>query len=962
MPVNVPVPPDWEHDPLQRFANIDNTTAGFTELRTHGVSGPPPEDVLQYPAGAVTIVEGNADSGFWRRWRLGGDLDDVPNNRHLEAYCWGGLTSRASLQALWLLLLPFSLVNMALPPYAGKKGGEFSARLAVSLLRVLALTFTVTLALAGAEITMDLGAWQCGANPGCRTNLGPWDLIGKLHDHSGPRLAIGGGLLFLVLFLLLFAGRVRFRPLRDGELAPSPLVPRFVKDQQVVEDHQGTQKAGRIRPVLGDPKFWVVDHSTRWLRCLHTIAWCAVIGAVATGALHAVTPRGTGNRIGGALLWANLGVLALVFVLVTRQYFGRGGSGGTRRTTGYRWVNLAAIVLLVASLLATSAYMPDSAETGHPVLPYVQGAMGRLAFGQGIILLILAACVGVLAVQARKPAPASGYEPMLGGMLALVVASLGWLLGLTQSAGYGLWVADRIEAAAGESTFHLALPTFYRWIDAWAVLALCVALAWAGFLFCRVVHQTSEKAKKVKGYSRNPDLSGSPGQRASDLERTARARLTARWWILARSVETVPVMLAAVTAAGFVLAVLAIVAYANAVGPSPFYQFLFHRTLTGWFPSTGWVSHIPSAGAWVITAGTALLLAVAYAAYRKQSTRRIVGILWDITTFWPRANHPLTPACSAERAVPQLADRIAQLTRNDTDFLVLSAHSQGSVLAAAALLRLEQDPAHCDRLERVSLLTYGSPLRRLYARAFPAYFSDHVLQQAREDVGGWWLNLWAWTDPIGADIALPAVSSVPANRREPPSAEQRADGKAPRAAPKFTGLDWQMVPDPLTLDVDLRTGEQVGVCDHSGYRNRPEYPVAVESMHQLPTAEQHILAASDGSPLTGTSSYVLRLTADKLPADTEAWSVTLYDARGGLVNSILARYSLGSQSEQLIKSGHGDINLYVQADAPAEAMEPNWLPAPAGGFTLVLRTSWPSSGMPDGWVAPSLDISVLAGG
>jgi len=31
--------------------------------------------------------------------------------------------------------------------------------------------------------------------------------------------------------------------------------------------------------------------------------------------------------------------------------------------------------------------------------------------------------------------------------------------------------------------------------------------------------------------------------------------------------------------------------------------------------------------------------------------------------------------------------------------------------------------------------------------------------------------------------------------------------------------------------VDVRTGEQVGVCDHSGYLERPEYPLAVELMH-----------------------------------------------------------------------------------------------------------------------------------
>lgn len=101
--------PDWRTRPLDRFANIDNSTAGFTELRCHGVSGPLPGQVLQFPEQVVSLVDGNPDSGFWRRWRLGGPEQDVPDERHVEAFCWGGLTSRASLQALWLLLVPFSL-------------------------------------------------------------------------------------------------------------------------------------------------------------------------------------------------------------------------------------------------------------------------------------------------------------------------------------------------------------------------------------------------------------------------------------------------------------------------------------------------------------------------------------------------------------------------------------------------------------------------------------------------------------------------------------------------------------------------------------------------------------------------------------------------------------------------------------------------------------------------------------
>jgi hypothetical protein len=56
-----------------------------------------------------------------------------------------------------------------------------------------------------------------------------------------------------------------------------------------------------------------------------------------------------------------------------------------------------------------------------------------------------------------------------------------------------------------------------------------------------------------------------------------------------------------------------------------------------------------------------------------------------------------------------------------------------------------------------------------------------------------------------------------------------------------------MLPDPLTLNVDPRTGEPVKVCDHSGYLDRPEYPTAVEFLRKLPTGDTCQLARADGA-------------------------------------------------------------------------------------------------------------------
>jgi hypothetical protein len=848
-------PATWDHGPLERFANVDNTTTGFTELRTHGVSGPPASSVLQYPIEVVTLVEGNADSGFWRRWRLGGHLQDVPHRHHIEAFSWGGLTSRAALQALWLLLLPFSLVNIAhwmLPPYTNN-ASKPAAWAAVALLRVLALSFTVTLALAGAEITMDLGAWQCGALAGCRENLGPWSLIAKVGDRTGLRLAIGGAVLSLVLVLLLVAGAKRFRPLRHSDRVPSPLVKRFIKGEGSAD--------GGSDPVLAHPAFWAVDQSTRWLRALHAVAWCCVIGAVATGALSAMTEGRAGHSTAVGLLVANICALALIFLAVIPQYFGRGGKGPWV-TTGYRWVNAGAVVLLAASLGATWRYMPNGAEATEPVLPWVQGAMGRLALAQLAVLYLLTVCVLWLTSGARRgPAPPAGYRPMLDGLLAPVVAFLGWILGLTFSAGLGLWVADRLQGAVSSgTTLQLISPPMYEWIGVGVLAVLLAVIIWLLFIGVRVLRQTKVTTKYIQAQFRGDDVSGRREHPAVAREKTARARSAARVWILAQSVETIPWMIAGVAAVGLAVAELAAVA-----------PVLERADVQGHFPLTGWWGHLPSIGAWVVTTGTALMLLIAYTAFRNRSTRRIVGILWDVTTFWPRANHPLTPACSAERAVPQLADRIAALTRQESDSLVLSAHSQGSILGAAAILRLQQDPVHSDRLPRVALLTYGSPLRRLYARAFPAYFSDQVLEHVRDNLGGRWLNLWAHTDPIGASIALPDPHS------------------AMRPAPKQE-LDWLMLPDPLTLGVDPRTGEPVGVCDHSGYLTRPEYPQAVER------ARQSIRAGVPTSPSGQAGNKVVLRTSPGHSSQPDgpvtAAPVEPAEGRKGLKNWFLRHQSL----------------------------------------------------------------------
>jgi hypothetical protein len=171
-------------------------------------------------------------------------------------------------------------------------------------------------------------------------------------------------------------------------------------------------------------------------------------------------------------------------------------------------------------------------------------------------------------------------------------------------------------------------------------------------------------------------------------------------------------------------------------------------------------------GDWLVGLFAAGLILLGRRAYTDPNVRRIVGVIWDLGTFWPRATHPLAPPCYAERAVPDLINRIAYLGNADQDRKVLlSCHSQGAVIGTAVVMQLTYAQSR-----QVALITYGAPLHRLYGRLFPAFFGADALGdagafliQARQDTytsadrSRWpWRNLYRTSDPIGGPVFPPS--------------------------------------------------------------------------------------------------------------------------------------------------------------------------------------------------------------
>jgi hypothetical protein len=158
----------------------------------------------------------------------------------------------------------------------------------------------------------------------------------------------------------------------------------------------------------------------------------------------------------------------------------------------------------------------------------------------------------------------------------------------------------------------------------------------------------------------------------------------------------------------------------------------------------------------IVVAGLLLptLMGFLYAAWKDPVRRRQIAVLWDVATFWPRSYHPLSPPCYAERAVPDLQRRLWWLHDNDERAsAVLVAHSQGTMLAIAALVQQDRWPAEGGH---ASLITFGSPAGKLYAWAFPAYITTGLLTPLAPGGGGHvrdWLNFYYPTDPIAGPVA-----------------------------------------------------------------------------------------------------------------------------------------------------------------------------------------------------------------
>ncbi len=658
----------------------------MSELRVHGVTGAPPDEILDRPL--YYRVAGDDNAGFYRPRGPGAvppdpadPVTEGPAGLRLEAYRWGNMTAGAASRALWLLLLPFMLGNVALWL---RPAGERGRRLIGALTRLAALSLTSSLVLAVSGVALDLAAWQCAGDRACARSKSYLGFMATgFWSATGRRLAVAALVPAAVVALLWYLGRrtwqayEKYPPGKEQPDADDLTAPGF---------WNGTAQVGRLRAVHVAAALGTLDVSLVVAYVVHTVDGWTVVLAVLTGLLLA----------------------ACAAVVCVREMVSRDRPAPWAEPVACRLRDVA-----VALTIVTVGYgmLPHGDWPSPGALPGYARSVTWLFAAQVAVLLVLTV-VGYLRRQ-RGVAFAGLGTPIL--------SSLGVGLAAAFSAGLTFRAAGVLGSGARRP---LVVPPSYRWAAAgFLVVALFVLVAGAvAYLRLSRLRAAARAAvdKEVPDCSRLGQI----------VEAVAAARLTDD----APTLFLVGYLPSAVGAV--VLTVLAL------VGVRP-----------------------PQAIAWAVNAGTWLvglavvgLATLGVRAYRSERLRRTVGILWDLGTFWPRSAHPLAPPCYAERAVPELVRRGTALAADGR--VVLSGHSQGTVLAAAAILQL----APSER-PGFALLTYGSPLTRLYARFFPRYFTPEILARIGRDVP--WRNLWRPTDPIGGPIG--AADVVDTRLRDPAS-------------------------------------------------------------------------------------------------------------------------------------------------------------------------------------------------
>ncbi len=742
------------------------------EIRIHGVSGTPARSILR-----TEPVSRDLGGGYEPADRIEilarPTVDPQVLGKPLEtmAYRWGRLTAGSLLQAFWILLLPYTLINAA--GWMLPKLNQSWSRTLTALVRLAGLAVTATFVLLAANVSMDLMAFKCHqAEAQCVSWLG-WPDLFRI------RLVIGALVPVAVVGLIYWV------------IARDPKTTRTLDAMEGVDADPAPVAPDDPAQMLTltDPELWARHAIEKHLGLLHMAVGVAAVAAVLALAKGVFAQSTTPESVFSP--WGFIG-LAVAPLLV-------GGTGIASVFKNHKWrfgvlVRISLGVAVAGFVaVALSVVFDGSLDDAAGAFVATQGRAQLPGLQQ--VTIVVAGALGVIGVLLYVFSVRSGNASDAIGPAAMLV-----LAGLISSAfGSGVILITESALVTGE-TDGTGFPGM-DWIAVGFLVVLLAILAMASFMVMwfasresdtlhgRLFTGLSEAARRVRTVLLVVSLVGllggmwflfvvlragwnEPIASLTGRQEYTGARILAAslavlsaififWFVrqfvrgLARDVFARPWM-------WFVVPVAAVIGVAVLVS-------LIARgfAVLGVSLEFNGLSEIATSLAVLLPTG--LIIGRMVTGIRKPDSQRAVGVLWDLGSFWPRWYHPFSAPYYTPVAVPDLQSLVATSLRSGTAdpdqgarCLVLAAHSQGSIIAMAALLSLQTSASAVtpEEMRRLALLTYGSPITKLYATMFPAHFNADTVAALRGELTDAtadtpvvrWRNLFRVTDPIGGAV------------------------------------------------------------------------------------------------------------------------------------------------------------------------------------------------------------------
>jgi len=804
------------------------------KLFVPGVGGATAEEMIR---GRPTQIAGDERAGFFV-----GEADGSS-----EVYEWGRLTSGPTTSAAWWVLLPFSLFNVAgwmLPEgrttdtghgVSWEEGPErekpaasllWWARLIIvlggGLLTALYLVWIST-----TLVGLALACGDAGAAAEC-ADRGPLKLLLLFAEEPSEgvfvvepvwQLAVGVTAALLAWFALLWYVQ-RSHTLewfeRDSARRAAAAVCR----------ETGTDQSRLERNTrLDDARFWYRWSEYRRLWRWHLSVSAVTIGAVAGLCYLALDPGGGPHPWVWSVAMPAV-VLVAGFALVSDAERSP-ASGEQRPTRAPAWTLLWGMLYAAVAFAVAAAIVrldPGFFAGAETPVSALLVAVIALSIVMSVLALVLLG-LQLVRAAAAKGARSRMLMPLFAAAFAVMVAG-GGLGSIYVLAGRALLGRERFGELGADTTFP-------------EILLLAVTLAAIAWLVGYLTRKMP-RSRIVEQYFPEHDVEA---RRLEFLapEKTAPTLDRRRWrWVKAvrrkrRSSEAGRhghSILALVVVFAFVVQVTDYLIANRPITDTvskPLFGIGFFDALHPW--AAGIIVAYVFPGIWVMRR-----------AVRDRAQRRTVAKVWDVIGFWPRRFHPFAAPSYAERAVPEVRERV-KLHLREGNAVALLSHSQGTVIAYAVLqgiagetraisgcddttlaelreevpadtpepaqyeayvrsLRVEEGtkesrprrrkkpemPREID-LSRVALVTYGSPLSQLYGPNFPAHFgvegSFRSLRDQLSRVGAQpgWRNFYRPTDFIGKKVFVAPGGLLMENGEVFSSGEEAERCPVPRGGP-----------------------------------------------------------------------------------------------------------------------------------------------------------------------------------